>query len=146
MDNWKHKDAWSRRGKDFVVEVVRWNAGLPLPEFDEGGLGHRWNVYAYIHAAHPRFALIEPEHDRGYYQDAISDLPLHGGPTFWRAAFTPGEVLGPTIAAWQVGCDYSHLNDDRFGYCATAEDAREVFDDADTLFDFLAAEARQDGG
>jgi hypothetical protein len=43
------------------------------------------------------------------------------------------------FTSMQVGADYHHLHDDHFTHYATREDAYEVFEDAQRLYDWLEA-------
>lgn len=125
MSDWKHKDEWSKRGKDFLVVISRHEAHLNDPY--EGP--HRWAVYAYIYPAHAHFAAFKgPD----MWQDATA-LGFHGMCSFLRYHHDEaGKVLSV-----QCGADYHHLHDDLFSDMATADEAYEVFWDADRLFETL---------
>lgn len=126
MDRWDHKDEWRRQGKHFLVSVTRHFAPVCRP--DQGP--HRWAVYAFIYPNHP---LFDTFHGEEMFQPASNALPLHWGPTFLRQhRGDDGQ-----ICSIQVGADYNHLHDDRFCDYATADDAIEVFNDADELFEYL---------
>lgn len=130
---WLHSDNWKRMGTHFLVEVARHSVELP-PNYPLGDGPHRWCVYAYIYAKHPRFARFDG--DRMWQQAAV-ELPLHGGSSYlkWHSE------LGKPPHCVQVGADYNHLHDDRFTHYATEDEAAEVFRDAGELFDFLMKEA-----
>lgn len=131
IENWRHKDSWGRRGKDFMVEVTRHRSELGVDECGEGP--HRWCVYAYIYPSHPHFASFSGPH---IWQDATQALPLHGGCSLLNYPMYEGKVTSV-----QVGADYHHLHDDRFTHYATADEARVVFEDAEELFEKLQAMA-----
>jgi len=128
--NWRHKDVWTRDGTNFIVQVSR-HSVEKVAEYDSTG-PHRWCVYAYIYPEHHEFASFKgPD----MWQDAATDLPLHGGPSMLRWHYnTSGE---PTSV--QVGADYNHLHDEDFTHMATDDDARKVFADADKLHSALSA-------
>ena len=137
MGDWKHKDEWKKMGPDmserpFSVLVSR-HEGLVEPEFGSGP--HRWCVYAYIYPGHPLFADFDTKGEM--FQDACSGLPLHWGPSFFRPHFGAD---GEEVSAFQVGSDYNHLHDEAFTMCATRDDAKLVFDDAELLYRHLAGE------
>jgi len=126
--DWKHKDMWSIRGKDFMVQISR--HGEPAHEertgcYDEEG-PHRWCVYAYIYPKHPHFAAFK---GTDLWQEAAGVLPLHAGCSF--LTYHRGDE--GQILSVQVGCDYNHLYDDRFTRQATKDEAYEVFEDAEQL-------------
>lgn len=130
---WSRKEIWRRYGKDFLVEISRHEE--PVREeyacYDSEG-PHRWCVYAYIYPKHPHFANFRgPD----MWQEAANSLPLHCGPSLLRWHYDDDGK--PTSV--QVGADYHHLYDDRFTRYATADEARSIFNDAEELFDRLAA-------
>jgi hypothetical protein len=125
---WDHKDAWRKRGQDFMVEVTRHNG---TEDISEGP--HRWAVYAYIYPKHPHFAEFDGPH---MWQLAATCLPLHGYPSYLEYPMYEGKVTSV-----KVGADYHHLHDYHFTHYATPNEAREVFDDAQALFDWLQAAA-----
>lgn len=127
--NWRHKDSWGRRGKDFMVEITR-HSVEPV-DYWEGP--NRWAVYAYIYPAHPHFAAFQGP---AIYQDASAQLHFHGGCSFLEYPMYDGKVT-----CVKVGADYHHLHDERFTHYATADDAYTVFGDADELFEQLQARA-----
>lgn len=129
---WEHKDTWRQRAPTFLVEISRHNGG----EYCETG-PHRWCVYAYIYPTHPRFKRFDGT--ANYWQQAVDELPLHGGPTY-MITHLGYDGAADKVTSYQVGCDYSHLGDERFTHMATLDDARSVQADADRLFAFLAAE------
>lgn len=137
--NWNLKEIWRLEGKSFKVEVVRWSC--PIPEdcpkpIKSVYTRNHWNVYATVwglpHASHPLFSRIDQTED--YYQDAVSSLHWHGGPTFMKLELNSSrEVIGA-----QMGSDYMHWRDDRFETISTKEDAWEVFSDAEMLYEQLS--------
>ncbi|MFA5900467.1 MAG: hypothetical protein WC829_15315 [Hyphomicrobium sp.] len=127
--NWNHKDEWSVRSTDFMVQVTR-HSVQPIEgmEGDEGE--NRWCVYAYIYPKHPKFSEFTKE---AIYQPATENIPLHGGCSFCRIHVnSAGERTSV-----QVGADYNHLHDDEFTFFATQKEAWEVFHDGDKLFNYL---------
>ena len=120
--NWKHKDLWTLRGKDFAIEVSRHSVATMAP--NEGI--NRWCVYAYIHPTNPYFSKFEGD---DYWQDATQCMPFHGGCTYLEYITRGGKVT-----CIKVGADYSHYRDDHFYHYATKDDAWEVFSDAEELF------------
>lgn len=126
---WGKKEVWRRNALTFSVEVVH----LTSVVYCKAEGPHRWNVYANLSKNHPRFALIKG-HD--IWQPAVSALPLHGGCTWLERSNT---CYSETI---QVGSDYQHLHDDCYTHAAdeTHAAAKQVFSDAQELFDFLLQE------
>jgi len=126
--DWKHKDMWSIRGKDFMVQVSR-HAEPSREEssgcFDAEG-PHRWCVYAYIYPKHPHFAAFK---GNDLWQEATGVLPLHAGCSF----LTYHRRDSGDVTSVQVGCDYNHLHDNEYTQHATKEEAWEVFVDAEQL-------------
>lgn len=130
-DDWNRYEAWTRRFSDFTVEVkhrigARRSGG---GYFNDNG-GHDWFVYAYLYPNHPRFADFKL--DGTMNQSAVGDFPLHYGCTFFQA-----HRDGERVASIQVGADYNHLHDEHFSFIESAEDAVEVFGDAERLIEFL---------
>ena len=128
-ENWDHKDEWRRRGKDFLVSISRHNGYASM---DEGRGLNRWAVYAYIYPKHPLFKTFVGD---DMFQDAAQKLPLHGGVSFLEWHHKDG-----VPCSVQVGADYDHLHDQNFTHYATAEEAQEVFIDANHLFNYLQEE------
>jgi len=125
---WIKKDLWSRRSKNFNVEVSRHT--VPASSYNPHEGTNRWAVYAYIFPEHRLFARFE---GTDMSQEAACSLPLHCGPSYLRVHRNDaGE-----IASYQVGADYHHLYDDRFADFSTERDAYEVFNDAAELFAHL---------
>ena len=121
---WDHKDEWRRRGKNFSVLVSRHTA---LADRETGP--NRWCIYAYLYPMHPHFSVFD---GHSIYQHAAEIMPLHCG-----ASMVDFPMRNGKITAIQVGCDYHHLYDDVYSFIETKEDACQVFEDADTLFDWL---------
>ena len=132
--DWKHKDMWSLRGKNFLVQISRHGEEKPESErsfcYDEEG-PHRWCVYAYIYPDHPNFGKFEGD---AIWQEASGALPLHGGCSFLRYHRSDD---GAKVTSVQVGCDYNHLHDTEFTRYATKDEAYEVFADAEALYQRL---------
>lgn len=100
---------------------------------------NNWNVYAWIYPEHPLFEKLSAHTsgDDGESYALTSDMPLHGGQTF----FTLHHAAGGKVTSVQIGCDYMHHMDDRFNEYATREEAREVFADAEELHAWLLERA-----
>lgn len=129
---WQHKDLWVLRHKDFAVEVSRHVAQA----HEELGLGpNRWCVYVYVYPTHPLSGLIDL--NGGTWQDALANLPLHGGCSFFRVH----KKFSGKVTSVQIGCDYNHYGDDRYSHMATKAEASSVFRDAEELFDCMLAKA-----
>jgi len=127
--NWNHKDEWSVRGTDFLVQVTR-HTVKQIEGFSAGEGENRWCVYAYIYPKHPKFSVFTEE---AIYQPATEDIPLHGGCSFCR--FHVNSAGERTSV--QVGADYDHLHDEEFTHFATKDDAWEVFHHAKKLLNYL---------
>jgi hypothetical protein len=125
---WKHKEEWHRHGNDFLVVVKRHSVEPSGFARDEGP--HRWAVYAYVYPEHQTFGNFSGTDMR---QQAAVALPLHGGPSLLRWHYDDD---GKRTSV-QIGSDYNHLHDEEFTTYADADDAYEVFADADRLFSHL---------
>lgn len=133
MKDWDHKDVWNKRGNGFLVEVYHYTQAVSESGCYDADLGHRWNVYAYIYPQHPRFSQFAGP---SLFQDATGGLSLHGGCSFLQYPMYEGKVT-----CVKVGADYNHLHDTWFTRYATPEEAYEVFEDAQLLFDILQNQA-----
>lgn len=118
-DKWEHADKWTLRGDHFVVEVTR-HAKL--------NGDNAWCVYVYMHASHRLFDSVNVGHDRYYDIDTVTAMPLHGGCSYFF------KLSDNCI---KIGCDYSHLHDDRYALYKTKDEAYSVFVDAKELFDWM---------
>jgi hypothetical protein len=135
LTNYTHKETWSRKGKDFLVEVVRWERMTEeqCKKMREtiGDIGGRfiWNIYCYIYPNHRLFDAIKEE--------SIFECPvnnLNSGCTFARWHINQkGEVMSK-----QYGCDYNHYDEEHFTYIEKPDDAYVVFNDAEDLFNELS--------
>ena len=128
MSEWLKKDVWSKRGKDFMVQIYRHTVEPSTITPYEGV--NRWAVYAYIYPKHRHFQRFEGS---DMFQDATCVLPLHAGPSFLQIH---RDEKGD-ICSYQVGADYHHYHDDRFAAYEDLNDASEVQFDAQELFDWL---------
>lgn len=126
---WRKSETWRRSGDGFLIEVYHYTA-YGQESYDDGL--HRWNVYAYVHPDHPHFKKFSGS---AMWQDAATAMPFHGGPSFLRWFYD--DDGGPVSV--KVGGDYHHLGDDHFSFMAAPLEASQVFDDADQLYDWLAA-------
>lgn len=127
MSNWKHADAWKRRGTNFLIEVYHHEVE-PSSFLDEGP--HRWAVYAYIYPEHPHFEKFDGSN---MWQDATQVMPLHSGASLLEYPMYDGEVTSV-----KVGADYHHLHDEHTN-TASEDDAWSIFVDAENLFNWLEA-------
>ena len=128
MSAWEHKDEWRQRGKDFLVTISH-HLVSPAPNQPYEG-PNRWTVYAYVYPSHRLFSEFSGS---DMWQRAATDIPLHGGPSFLR--WHRDADGNPTSV--QVGADYNHLYDGHFCNYETADEAQEVFADAQRLFEYL---------
>lgn len=129
LDAWRVSNSWKQRGQHFTVEVKHWIAPGEATH-DDGR--NSWNVYAYIRYGHPLFAGFQ---GGNLWQEAATSLPLHCGPNFLEWSYGSD---GKPICV-KVGSDYHHLGDDHFSFIDSPSDAREVFRDAEMLYDWLLA-------
>lgn len=134
---WKHADEWKCHGKDFIVMVHRHHSESPQyhqPFADEGP--HRWCVYAFIYPKHPHFAEINGD---DWHQESVCRMPLHCGVSYLMRHWD-----GEHNTSVQIGCDYNHIDDNRYTHMETKDDAAPVFRDAEKLFRWLADRGRKD--
>ena len=124
--NWQKKDLWHQRGKNFLVEVYHHTV---LPNYNGDEYVNRWNVYAYIYPDHPHFNAFEGDN---MWQQAAVIIPFHSYVSHLSKPMYTGKVT-----CVKVGSDYNHLHDERFSYMSTKEEAWEVFQDAERLFNWL---------
>lgn len=129
MSDWNKKDIWSKRGKDFMVQISRHEKSSQPQYFGEGI--NCWAVYAYIYPEHRLFDRFEGS---DMWQEAASCLPLHKGPSFLKIHRNDtGD-----ICSYQVGADYSHAYDEHFSEYSNLDEAYQVKRDAQELFDWLS--------
>ena len=124
MDKYSHKETWSRRGEDFNIEVTRWEY------VSSEGPHYNWNVYCYIFPKHKLFDIPLTE--------SMSDCPvnnLHCGCTLARW----NKDASNEVMSKQYGSDYSHILDDGMERVKDPGYARNVFNDAEDLFQELEA-------
>ncbi len=125
-DAYSHKDTWTRRGESFGVEIVHWES---YESYETGK--HRWNVYGIVGEKHPIFKVLKA-HD-GYTFTAPLAFDMHGGITFF-------DVQEKLV---KFGDDYNHHYDEYYTHQALPEHVREVFDEADALFQFLEQKSKE---
>ena len=137
MSDWNRKELWRKWGKNFSVEVSRHEEAAPKDGccYDSEG-PHRWCIYAYVYPGHPLFAGFDAT--KGMWEQP--HMPGHGGVSYYRPHI---DSKTGAITSHQLGWDYHHLHDWRFTQMATPEDAREVFGDAQELFDYLETAAKR---
>lgn len=136
MSEWRHKDEWTRRGKNFLVKISR-HADAEMDIIDgeykaTGRIENKWCLYAYFYPKHPHFSKFVIGDDMR--QDAANFFDWHCGCSYLQRHC---DANGTTFSI-QVGCDYNHLYDDRFLQMVTKEDAYEVFADAEALFETMS--------
>jgi len=123
LKKYKYKEIWGRREDDFFIEVVRWNSEDIL----EGEISI-WNIYCYIYPSHKLFNELT---DESIFGAEILNFP-------GRCAYcrfhrnTNGE-----IASKQYGNDYNPIWDEEIRKINNPEEAYEVFNDAEDLYNFL---------
>lgn len=119
----KVETSWIKRGEDFHIQVVNWVRRPP----------NRWNVYAYIYAAHPLFCKLNRRD--AAIQPRLSELPLHGGPSLWKWHTTDSAEL----ATFQIGSDYMRDGDERFEDIGPDGGIPpQILRDAEELYQYLA--------
>lgn len=129
--DWIQKKEWKKTGTNFVVVVSRYES------YENEYTGkYRWCVYGYIYPDHPHFKKFEGD---DLYQDAAKEMPLPAGATSIRYHFGDHS----DVTSIQIGADYHHINDNRFTFYYTKEEAATVFDDAGELFEWLENYDRQ---
>jgi hypothetical protein len=133
LKNYTQKAIWIRKGENFLIEVVRWEKMTQEVHeemrrkigLDDGRFV--WNIYCYIYPKHRLFNEILQE----------EDCPIncfHGGQTLahWHIK------ADGTVTAKQYGCDYAHWGDEHFSFMEQPEEATEIFNDAEDLFNILS--------
>lgn len=134
--NWNPRKEWWHPGTHFLV-VVKHYIDNPS-EWAIANLGvnegpNRWNVYAYIYPGHPLFKKFFVR-SRGSWPDICYQIPyLHGGVSYFHKHLNEKRK----VSSYQVGSDYHHLHDNYFTYLEKPEEAEEVFQDAERLYDWL---------
>lgn len=129
---WEHKDIWKSRGKNFLVEVVRWQS----PEYDIDyseviSYKNHWNVYAYIYPKHPLFDKLDKTHTQ-WFRQPLDSLHFHRGCSYMQWYI---DETGKYTAV-QLGGDYGHSGDE-YEHIATKDEAWWMFDDAKMLYNQL---------
>jgi hypothetical protein len=130
--DWKRKDVWKREGKNFMVEVSRHEVRVDDSGCYDSEGPHRWCLYVYVYPKHPVFAQFDAS---GQMYDQPS-FGMHCGNSYFR---TWRNEAG-AVTSYQVGSDYNHDGDWHFTRMKTPEDAYEVFNDADEIFDALSTQ------
>jgi hypothetical protein len=120
---WKKFDEWRKKGNGFLVSVL-----YTKSDVEE----NRWFVYAYIYPNHPLFEKLTEE---VILSPETRVFNFHGGCTFAQWHRTANNV----IASKKYGCDYNHYGDDEYLCMETPEAAREIFEDAEALYDKLTS-------
>lgn len=130
---WVHKDEWKREGSGFAVVVSRHS--IPESKHNIGEGLQRWCVYAYIYPKHKYFDSIDL--DGEMYQDACNAIPLHCGCSFFKVH----KDREGKVCSVQIGADYNHYHDYYYTTLETQGEAVAVFDDAESLFEWLSIKA-----
>ena len=126
----RRSDEWTTWGNHCCVVVRKHTRSSCFGEGDE----NCWCVYGIVYKKHPIFERLNI--DLCYYQcPEIGKMPLRGGCTYFQKIKTWRD--GEECVSYKIGCDYSHLHDDRFAKMKTKDGAREVFDDALYLLNYL---------
>jgi hypothetical protein len=134
MTEWRHKDVWTKREKNFLVQISRHsnkqyaliNGEFKYTDIDE----NKWCLYAFIYPHHPLFEKFD---GRDFWQEACGFFEWHGGCSYLEyLRDSEGKIVSV-----QVGCDYNHYQDDHYLEMATKDEARSVFMDADRLVESL---------
>lgn len=135
MLQFQPKREWWCHGNEFLVTVKHY---IETPSefmelnFDEGP--NRWNVYCFIYPSHPLFKKFKTVGRSGGWPSICYTFPLHGGVSY----FCKYTMDNRKVTSYKVGCDYHHLHDNRFTYMETTEEAKEVFQDAERLHEWLS--------
>ena len=101
--DFKKQHSWFIKKSTFSIEVIAWEM------YENHWI---WNVYVYLFQDNKLFNDVE----------SAKNLPFHGGCTFDKF-YIKEPALGIKYdwqkidKSLQVGCDYSHLDDDYFTQC-----------------------------
>ncbi len=126
-DSLIHKDTWTLRHRNLVLEISNHGKGNPRHNDGKG----TWCYYIHIHEqpAGPKFSdlWIEPtlrtDWSRprvahpDYDSSLIASFSWHCGITYYDTS----NATHPGVRHIQAGCDYSHLWDMEAGYPADKE-------------------------
>lgn len=142
MSDWEQSSTWSKRGNNFLVQIVLSARARSEVDIAMGDGPSMWNIYAYIYPKHFLFDGFDA--DGGMWQDSIDALELHGGASYFRAHRDRGDdERSLKITSFQVGCDYNHLHDS--SYTMMGNDYLDSFKhDAEKLFDKLSADPNKE--
>lgn len=132
LKDWKKVEKWQKEGTHFLVEVMHFVVDYTSLLQENAGC-HRWCVYVYIYPQHPLF--YEFDSSNNFFQPAASKIPFHVTATFLKH-HTNFQDIG-IVTSIQVGADYNHLGDERFTHMSTPEEAINVFQDAENLYDWF---------
>lgn len=128
-----HKDVWTLNvDSKLKIEIVHWGIDREQPDFEPLNDGKGvWNYYVFLpeRLLKKQFKSIWLEdvlvqftpnspilitHD--YYKASFNVDSWHGGVTYYEKI---GQLKG--YRCIKIGCDYSHLMDQKHGYPATLE-------------------------
>ena len=127
--DWTTVQLWRKRDLNCLVEIQHSLLAYVDQTRDRGP--HRWYIYVYIYPKHPLFSLFVGD---SLFQEAVVNMPLHGGCSYLRWHFdNNGE-----ISSIQVGCDYDHCGDESRTYEDVVDHLKYYQHDAQTLLDWLA--------
>lgn len=118
---------WTRPRIEYNSRTDKW---------ERQGEQHCWNLYAYLHPAHSKFAAFAAQSvECGDYMESelFDSADWHGGITYARKEYNSAGVCDQV----KLGCDYAHHMDERFESFSTLEEAGEVHADAMRLFNWL---------
>lgn len=122
---------WARREEHFTIEVCRRTRPPAVLAKVSPRLGpYQWDVCAFIYPSHWHFSEFS-----GYdlSQPATYEMPLHGGCSFLRYHYAPGDT-GLEVASVQAGSDYGRLGDEIHSHDA---EGVKPFRDAEALANWL---------
>ena len=110
----------------FSVELKHWDLDFsPRTDMDGRTVQQKWNIYVYVRRNHPMHGQLVL--DKPYYdQEAVTDIPFHGGCTYFEPDLD-GDI--------KIGCDYSHWGDDRFHELEKPD--AELLNDLQQVYDHM---------
>ena len=134
-EGFKHyTESWYEKSETFTVEVKHWISygSFENGEFNEEKITNHWNVYLHVFPKHPFFDKFKEQYNNEPFLDT-----LHYGCTYFKF----DRDASGKIMAKHFGSDYQHLHDEHYESVNNPKNAREVFFDAECLYnDFAEAE------
>ena len=129
MKDYNKSTSWVRKGALFNIEIKQHI--IPVhPVYNMGRGPFNWYLYAYVFKKHPLFDTFDIDQDA--YQAVTDKMPFHGGCTYLEPSYR-----GSKISSIKVGCDYQHLDDDRFSHYETLNENPEIVIDAQELYQYM---------